>query len=80
MRVPVFSGPLVHNFKAIIQDLVENQAIEIVDNGEDLINKIIVLHQNPEKKNQLIENASHILDSNKGALIRYVTKIEELLS
>lgn len=79
MRVPVFSGPHIHNFKTICRDLQEAQAIELAENADDLIEKIVVLHQDEAKKRRLVDNASKVLESNKGAVQRYMAQIEELL-
>lgn len=80
MQVPVFSGPEIHNFKTICRDLQEAEAIELARNADDLIERMIALHQDENKKKQLVNNATLVLEANKGAVERYVTKVESILS
>lgn len=52
MNAPVFSGPEVHNFKTICRDLLEADAMIIVQSASELVDKIIALHADePEKRN-----------------------------
>lgn len=76
MQVPVFSGPHVHNFKTICRDLQNAHAIELVENADDLVESIVALHQNKDKKKSLVNNATQVLEANKGAVERYVEKVE----
>lgn len=80
MEVPVFSGPQVHNFKTICCDLKEAQAIVFAEDAEDLVNKIVAVHQDAYKKQTLIHNATLVLQANKGAVGRYLAKVEEILN
>lgn len=79
MRVPVFSGPQVHNFKTICRDLQEAHAIELVENAGVLVERIVALQQDASKRLSLIDNATAVLESNKGAVGRYVRQIEEII-
>ncbi|ARG96845.1 lipid IV(A) 3-deoxy-D-manno-octulosonic acid transferase [Legionella micdadei] len=79
MRVPVFSGPEVHNFKTICRDLQVAQAIELAENADDLIDRIIALHQDENKKRRLVDNATSVLEANKGAVQRYAAQAEAVL-
>lgn len=80
MQVPVLSGRHIHNFKAIVEDLVKADAIELVDDADDLINRIIFLSRNEQRNKTLIRNASQVLENNKGAVARYVALVESVLS
>lgn len=79
MQVPVFSGPQVHNFKTICRDLQEAQAIEIASDADDLVARIIAVHQDQAKRTGLVENATAVLESNKGAVARYVAEVGAVL-
>ncbi|WED42216.1 lipid IV(A) 3-deoxy-D-manno-octulosonic acid transferase [Legionella cardiaca] len=79
MQIPVFSGPHVHNFKAICRDLKNAEAIEMVENADELIEQIFVLHHDEKRKARLIHNASNVLEANKGAVARYVEQIDTTL-
>lgn len=74
MDVPVLSGKYVQNFKAICHDLLASKAMIMVNNAEELTNAIVNLHANQTKRKVLIDNARAVLNSNKGALARYVTQ------
>lgn len=80
MKKPVISGNHVHNFKTICRDLQEAQAIQLVNSGSEVIKAIITLHQNERLKLSMIENATKVLENNKGALKLHVDKIESLIS
>lgn len=76
MQVPVFSGPHVHNFKTICRDLQEAEAIELAANADDLVDRIVAVHRDQNKKQSLITNANWVLEANKGAVERYMAKVE----
>ncbi|MCC5014025.1 MULTISPECIES: lipid IV(A) 3-deoxy-D-manno-octulosonic acid transferase [unclassified Legionella] len=80
MKVPVLSGTQVHNFKTICRDLQEAQAIELVENADMLIERIIALHQDGNRKRNLVTNATTVLEANKGAVARYVAKAQSILN
>lgn len=80
MGVPVFSGPHVHNFKAICRDLEAAQAIELVENADVLIERLMALHRDQSRKKTLIEQASAVLDANKGAVTRYLSEVERVIA
>lgn len=78
MNVPVLSGNQVQNFKAICSDLEEAQAIQLVAQADELIDAIIHLHQDKAWKNQMVKNATAVLESNKGAVAKHLQKVEWL--
>jgi len=79
MQVPVLTGPQVHNFKSIVRDLKTAEAIVMVNDADELISRVIELEKNPAQRNRLIEQATMVLESNKGALSRYLDKIESII-
>ncbi len=79
MKIPVFSGPFIHNFKAIFEDLQEAKAITVVKNADDLTQQLLNLHANQQGKARLIENATKVLNNNKGVVQRYLKYIESFL-
>ncbi|KTD46398.1 lipid IV(A) 3-deoxy-D-manno-octulosonic acid transferase [Legionella quateirensis] len=76
MNVPVLSGNQVHNFKTICTDLEEAEAIQIVSQADELIDAIIKLHQDKEFQSRMVENATAVLEQNKGSVIKHLQKIE----
>jgi 3-deoxy-D-manno-octulosonic-acid transferase len=79
MQVPVLSGTQVHNFKSICRDLVDAQAIILVNEADELIDAIIHLNSNQQLKQQMVVNASQVLENNKGSVIKHLNKIAEVL-
>lgn len=79
MGVPVLTGNQVHNFASICKDLREAQAIILVHQAGELVDAIIQLHANSVLKNQQVNNARVVLESNRGSLTRHLEKIENLL-
>ncbi|WP_192877251.1 lipid IV(A) 3-deoxy-D-manno-octulosonic acid transferase [Legionella pneumophila] len=79
MNVPVLSGNQVHNFKTICRELKEAQAILLVNHVNELVDAIIKLYQNKESQSTMVTNASSVLESNKGSVVRYLQKIEAAL-
>lgn len=77
MHVPVLSGNQIHNFKTICRDLVDAKAIILVNEADELIDAIIRLHADQEQKLAIVERASQVLESNKGAVVKYLDKIAE---
>ncbi len=76
MNVPVLSGNQVHNFKTICNDLKEAEAIRIVSQADELIDAIIKLHQDKESQDLMVKNATAVLESNKGSVVKHLQKIE----
>jgi 3-deoxy-D-manno-octulosonic-acid transferase len=79
MGVPVLSGQHVHNFQTICRDLDEAKAIMLINSAEQLIDAIIKLHTDAHLKQEMINNATAVLESNKGSLEKHVKTIENEL-
>lgn len=80
VKVPVFTGPYVHNFKSICHDLLQAEAMIMADNPADLMGKIAKLHSDETSRLRQISNASRFMEKNKGTLERYLTEIDRILS
>lgn len=79
MGIPVLTGLHVHNFKTICDGLQKAEALELVANAAELVQTIAVLQADQNRRNNLVNNATQALEANKGAVMRYVEKIESLL-
>lgn len=79
MKVPVFSGTQVHNFKTICKDLQEAHAIELVDDADSLADRLIRLHEDVQLRQQMVMNASVVLEKNKGALAKHLGWVEKCM-
>lgn len=80
MSVPVLSGHLVHNFQTICTELDKAQAIQLVQQADELIESLIKLHQDNEFKTQMVKNATEVLERNKGSVSKHLQKVEWALS
>ncbi|STX29476.1 3-deoxy-D-manno-oct-2-ulosonic acid transferase [Legionella beliardensis] len=80
MQVPVFSGKHVHNFKAICNALNNANAMILVDNADDLVARLVELYNDQGKRQTLINNATRILNENKGTVNLYLNKIDAMLN
>lgn len=76
MNVPVLSGNQVHNFKTICQDLEDAEAIQIVSQADELIDAIIKLHKDKKFQQRMVQNATAVLEKNKGSVVKHLQKIE----
>lgn len=79
VQVPVFCGPYMNNSKAICRDLCAAEAMIMVENADELIAAIGVMHGNKAKRQQQIANASKVLAANKGTVDRYMERIGSIL-
>jgi len=80
MNIPVLSGHYVHNFKEICSDLEAAEAIMLIHNAEELIDGIIKLHGNKQLQQQIVKNASAVLERNKGSVMRHLEQIEKFIT
>lgn len=80
MNIPVLSGNQVHNFKTICRDLEDANAIILVNQADELIDAIIKLHTDNEFKQQMVKNATRVLESNKGSVEKHLQKIETCMN
>lgn len=79
VQVPVITGPHTSNFKAICSSLEEAQAMHKAENAAQVMDAVINLYVNGIARQQMINNATQVLESNRGAVKRHVEKIKELL-
>ncbi len=79
VKVPVFCGPFMNNSKSICRDLCAAEAMTMTENADELVAAIAMMHSNPSKREQQIENASKVLIANQGTVARYMEKIETIL-
>lgn len=78
-KIPVFSGPHVHNFTLICDLLVEKKAIGLLPSAAAVFEAMVHLSYDPASKQRQIDAASQVLVMNQGALTRYTQKVESYL-
>lgn len=67
----IFTGPHYHNFKMIVNDLLEHRAIEVVSNAEQLIEKSLAYESRQKEYSTMGENAYRYIKSKQQVLNRY---------
>ena len=79
LGVPVFCGPHMDNSKAICDDLCAANAMVKVSDADALMTKLLELHQSPSRREMQIKNATAVLKSNQGTLLRCMECIEQIM-
>ena len=77
--VPVLTGPHLFNFQAISELLINEGAMEIVQDSDDLAQQVIRLFSNPDEAKKMGQLAEQVVSQNRGALDKQFALIQELL-
>lgn len=78
--VPIITGPHVHNFASVYQELISKGGAFMVQNREELGQSVRFFLQHPEHARAAGEAAKAVLVANSGATARTVQALETLLS
>lgn len=76
---PIITGAVLKNFRFVLEALKEKQALLLVNSDNELENTIAQLLENPELRIKLGIKAREAITAHKGALIRNIEQLEELL-
>lgn len=79
LNKPVFVGPFMNNSKSIVEELKNSKAIKMGQDIKEVVSLIIESYKKPTQKVEQVFNANEVMQKNKGSVLRYVEKIEELL-
>lgn len=79
VNVPVFCGPYMNNAQSICDDLCNAHAMEKAFDADDLIERIIAVYQNPVRREEQVNNATAVLNANRGTLARCMAEVERYL-
>ncbi|HLG30257.1 MAG TPA: glycosyltransferase, partial [Candidatus Brocadiales bacterium] len=79
MGVPVVCGPYMYNFKEEMQLLLDNQAVKVVNNEQELLNTIRSFLENPKAAKEMGQRAKKAVVENKGATSRNIAILKNLL-
>lgn len=79
-NVPVFCGPYMNNAQSIWDDLSAAHAVQQVSSADDLMHKIIALHQDPARCETQVNQARMVLNANKGTLARCLMIIDKVIT
>lgn len=75
LGVPVVSGKYLHNFKAISKAMISSQSLMVVDSQSQLRDKLKILIDDTELRNNMINSANNFLNKNKGAIFKIIKHI-----
>lgn len=79
MQTPVFIGPYTYNFKEICHKLHTTQSIISIKNIDDFILQFLNLQNCKQKKQDLIQNASNVLQTHNAIIGNYLAMIEAFI-
>lgn len=79
VNAPVFCGPYMNNAQSICDALLAVDGIEQAENVDDLIQKLIALHEDPQRRIRQMEQALTVLRANQGTLLRCMKEVEKFL-
>jgi len=77
--LPLISGPNLFNFAKIVSLLQDNNALEIVNDAEELAGQIIQFLSDENLRKSYGKRAQEVLEKNRGSLNRHIQLIEKLL-
>ena len=77
--LPLISGPYLFNFAKIASLLEENNALEIVDNSQELADRVIQFLSDKNLRHEYGKRAHEVLEKNRGSLERHLQLIDKLL-
>jgi 3-deoxy-D-manno-octulosonic-acid transferase len=79
LGLPVLSGIHVSNFHEVSNLLLDAEALILVDDVSDLVDKVTQLLSNVELRNQMGENAKNLVAMHKGSADHVIDKMKPLL-
>lgn len=77
--VPVVIGPGYRNFRDVVENLLEREAITVVENAGELQEALRQLLSDEKKRRLLVERAKEYVESQRGATMRTMDLVEQLL-
>ncbi len=78
MGIPAFCGPFMQNSKTICTELKAAKALQWAQNADDLIQRVIHMHQHPIHRAEQIASATAVLKANQGTVQVYLDEISHL--
>jgi 3-deoxy-D-manno-octulosonic-acid transferase len=79
MNKPILSGPSLFNFAEMSELFLEENALFIVNNTDELVNKLIILINNPEEAINTGKRAYSLIENNRGAVNNNLLIIKKIL-
>ncbi len=79
LQLPLVTGPHLHNFTAIAELFKQANALEIVQNAEELSSTIVNFFTDEKLRMETGERGQKVVQANQGALQKHLEIIEKLL-
>lgn len=77
--LPLLTGPYTFNFELITAQLVQRGIAIKVNTSQELAEQVIALLSNPEKRQEMGNEAKKFVEENKGSLIKHMEQISRLI-
>ena len=77
---PIVTGPFLYNFADISERLLKAKGMIVVNNAEELAETVQHFFADVVWRKQTGENAYHVIQANRGALIRQIELIKNVFS
>lgn len=79
LGVPCISGPHVHNFQDIAEQMVQRGAGFIVADQMELADKVVEILSSDTLSDEVAANALSFIDDNRGAIDKIMDKVNDLI-
>lgn len=79
LGVPVFCGPYMQNSQSIYDSLVAAQALQPLGHIDAIVDAIVAMYQQPQQRQYQVQQATHVLEENQGAVLKHLHHIKMLL-
>jgi len=77
--LPILTGPYTFNFATITEQLKQRHVEIQVTNAKELAEQVIALLSDPERRQQMSQEAKKFVAENKGSVLKQMQLIENLL-
>ncbi len=78
-KVPVFLGKYTANIDPVCRPFIERKLMFTAENAQQLLDKIALLHHQPQQKKEIVDQALELLLSMRGVNGKYAKIIEQFL-
>jgi 3-deoxy-D-manno-octulosonic-acid transferase len=79
LGLPVLTGPFTFNAPDIADLLIEDGSTQVVNNSEEIADRVIALLGDPEERQLRGGEGRHVIENNRGALERLLDLIDPII-
>lgn len=80
LNVPTITGKKYFNFQHIVDELLQEQAIKIAENTDQVVSYLLLDIQQPQQAQIQVERARQVVQRNQGSLQRHIEAINTYLN